>query len=270
MKLAVYDPASASSKASPATADSDADTTANDAPSALTASELTTELADRGIDLADASAADLLVTVGVAGLRAAVAGDDERPLLPIGFAESWQPEPTEFDALAERLSSFATKSVSSVSTTPHRPLQLSVGETTATAVCDCALITSQPARISEYAVAAAAKPAAETDATTTTEFRSDGVVVATPLGSEGYARAAGGPRLAPETGVAVVPIAPFAMQADSLVCHPPLSLTVERDTDVTVFADDQRVATGGDELSVSISLGSAVSVVDARGGVDRQ
>lgn len=249
MKLAVYEPSSSTATQADGTATPASDT-------ALTATELTTALADRGIDLVDPPAADLLLTVGSDGLRAAVAADAEQPLLAVGTDAPWSLEATSMDALAETLSHLPTESVAALPTRRHRRLQVSVGETTATAVSDCALLTTQPARISEYAVS--------TDAATTAEFRSDGVVVATPLGSEGYARAAGGPRLAPDTGLAVVPIAPFAMQADSLVCHPPLTLTVERDTEVTVFADDRRIAAGGTELSVAVSLGSPFSVVDGR------
>ena len=90
------------------------------------------------------------------------------------------------------------------------------------------------------------------------------VVVATPLGTAGYSRAAGGPRLAPDTGLAVVPIAPFAMTADQWVVRPPLGLRVERDDDVSVFADGNRVTSGGGGLTVSVTVAGAVTVVDCR------
>ncbi len=95
------------------------------------------------------------------------------------------------------------------------------------ALRDVTLVTAEPARISEYTVVAGTAPSPRQ----VTSVRADGVVVATPTGSHGYAHDAGGPRLAAETGVgAVVPIAPFSIDADHWVI--PLSdirLTVDRD-----------------------------------------
>lgn len=254
MKVAVYEPSDAKASAEAADGNSGSDAT--------TPSEVATELQDRGIDLAVPETADLLFTVGTAGLRAAVVADEQRPLFPIGLDAEWSPSASASDELTEIAAAIADEPVSSLPTTAHRPLQLSVGDTTATAVCDCTLLTTQPARISEYAVTA--------DGLGRAEFRADGVVVATPLGSSGYARAAGGPRLAPETGVAVVPIAPFAMQADNVVATPPLSLSVERDTAVTVFADEVRVVDGGAALTVEVSAGSPVSILAGRRALDRR
>lgn len=244
MKLAVYDPSEPPASAETASSNRETD---------RTPSEVASDLSERGIDLAAAEAADLLLTVGLDGLRAAVIADEQRPILPIGIDAEWSPPATDIDGIADTVSWIADETASSLPTTAHRPLELSVADTTATAVADCTLLTTQPARISEYAV--------ETDGLRRAEFRADGIVVATPLGSWGYARAAGGPRLAPDIGVAVVPIAPFAMQADNVVATPPLSLAVERDTEVTVFADDRRVVAGGTELTVEVSFGSPVSVV---------
>jgi len=69
------------------------------------------------------------------------------------------------------------------------------------AIFDIALMAAEPARISEFAV--------RTGDDTVSRFRADGVVAATPAGSAGYSRNAGGPVVAHGTGVAsVVPIAP--------------------------------------------------------------
>ncbi|MFC7155298.1 hypothetical protein ACFQPA_07500 [Halomarina halobia] len=103
------------------------------------------------------------------------------------------------------------------------------------ALMDAMLVTASPARISEYSI--------ESGGRTVARFRADGVVVATPFGSRGYARAAGGPSLALGSGVAaVVPVAPFAIDPDRWVL--PLgtvTLRVERDeAAVELLADDRR------------------------------
>jgi NAD+ kinase len=72
--------------------------------------------------------------------------------------------------------------------------------------------------------------------------RADGVVVATPVGSDGYAAAAGGPVLDAGTGVAVVPIAPFSTAATTHVADPGdgLAVSVERRGEVAVYLDGVR------------------------------
>jgi NAD+ kinase len=70
------------------------------------------------------------------------------------------------------------------------------------ALMDVTVMTTEPAAISEYSVS--------TEATEIGRFRADGVVVATPAGSHGYAHAAGGPIIDSQRDVVtVVPIAPF-------------------------------------------------------------
>ena len=107
--------------------------------------------------------------------------------------------------------------------------------TTATALMDVMLVSAEPAQISEYAVSA--------DGERVAQFRSDGVVVATPAGSPGYADAAGGPVLASGADVAtVVPVAPFATDADHWVLpFDPLCLFVERDDPAVQLVADDRV-----------------------------
>lgn len=115
-----------------------------------------------------------------------------------------------------------------------RPL-LSVsvdGEPSVRAAFDVTLVTTEPARISEYAVRTADRRVAE--------FRADGVVVATPAGSREYANDAGGPVLDPATGVlAATPIAPFVTDADDWVLpERDLTLSVERNEgDVSLIVD---------------------------------
>ena len=119
--------------------------------------------------------------------------------------------------------------------TAERPLlSASVdGEHVADALLDATLVTSEPARISEYAV--------RTRRGTVAQFRADAVVVATPAGSTGYARDAGGPAVEPGTGVvSVVPVAPFATHVDDWILSGPVTLSVERDEGaVALYVDDR-------------------------------
>jgi NAD+ kinase len=115
------------------------------------------------------------------------------------------------------------------------------GDTEARAVYDVTLVTAEPARISEYAVTAGGERL--------DEFRADGVVVATPAGSRGYARDAGGPTVLAADVASVVPVGPFQVHADAWVvgldgpADPAVVVTVERDeASVDLHADGERVS----------------------------
>ena len=250
-------------------------TTADRVAAAVSAVEGVTA---RGVtDVADdstSSVADLLITVGERALGAAAEAGESRPILPLGLGvdsdtdgssatpadrgantdtpQSASAEQTMLSAAADTVGLLAARD--RIPTVTHRPLSLSASDDTATAVCDCALLTTEPARISEYRIT--------TNGRSLATFRADGVVVATPLGSGGYNHAAGGPRLAPETGVAVTPVAPFATRADDWVCSPPLSVTVERDDDVTVYADSRPFVSGSAGFSVTFAAGEPFFLVD--------
>ncbi|WP_273835280.1 hypothetical protein [Halococcus sp. PRR34] len=182
---------------------------------------------------------DAIVAVGDGGLRECVATDIGVPVLPIdvdrvpSLASGDDPDGIERFLAGEY---------------PIRERPVVAVDTPTTngrALRDVALVTAAPASISEFAVAAGTEVRghdAENDGNRTpfTRFRADGVVVATPVGSHGYARAAGGPVVVDGTDVgAVVPISPFATDPDHWVV--PLagvSLTVERDdADVELFVD---------------------------------
>ncbi|MFC6755927.1 ATP-NAD kinase [Halomicroarcula sp. GCM10025894] len=84
------------------------------------------------------------------------------------------------------------------------------GEDVGSVVFDVTAVTAEAARISEYAV--------ETATDSVGQFRADGVTLATPAGSPGYARRIGGPVIAPAESVGVVaPIAPFQVNPDHWV-----------------------------------------------------
>lgn len=116
------------------------------------------------------------------------------------------------------------------------------------ALFDVTLVAAEPARISEFSVRCGGESIAR--------FRADGVVASTPAGSVGYNSAAGGPVVA--TGmdaVSVVPLAPFATDADQWVLPlEEVTLSVERDeTPVELLADgrSERAVAAGEPVTLS-------------------
>ncbi|MFW6320428.1 MAG: hypothetical protein ACOC0Z_01145 [Halohasta sp.] len=209
-------------------------------------SETVASAADAAV--VEESRADLVITVGEDALSEAASRRERRPVLPVGLDAPWSPAP---EAVAELLAAIDDRRLPTVAA---RPLVVSAADGESIAAFDTTVVTSEPARISEYAVSA--------DGRSYGSFRADGVVVASPLGSYGYGRAAGGPQLAFGTGLAVVPIAPFATIADAWVVEPPVTVCVERDDPVSVFADTACLADGRSGLSVDIAVGEPLSLVD--------
>ena len=147
------------------------------------------------------------------------------------------------------------------SSVPVVAVESPLGETRA--LFDVMLVASEPARISEYTVRSRGDRVAT--------VRADGVVAATPSGSAGYARRAGGPVVAPELDAAsVVPVAPFSTDAGHwVVPTDDLTLTVERDeTAVELLVDDRTVGEVEPGASVRLAPGRplAVALVEASGG----
>ena len=191
----------------------------------------------RAVDASDAEVvssgsadADLLVAAGESALLSLADDPPGLPVVPVTayggpYALSVSSLPDSLDAVLD----------GAFDTVAHPILTVRVGEErVGRAAMDVSLMTSEAAHISEYAVAS--------DAGRVTAVRADGVVVATPLGSAGYARAAGGPVLAPGTGVSVVPVAPYATETDTWVLRPDVRLTVERDdTAVSLHLDADAV-----------------------------
>lgn len=124
------------------------------------------------------------------------------------------------------------------------------------AVFDATLVTSEPARISEFRLEAGAERVSQ--------FRADGVVVATPAGTHGYAAAADGPLLAPGSDVAaVVPLAPFVTDRQQWVLpDDALSLTVARDEGaVSVYADSDHLGTVPPGTPVTVAADGTVELL---------
>lgn len=197
---------------------------------------------------------DLIAAVGDAALFDVARATPDVPVLPVATSRGFRPVAAEAvgDALGHALA--GDPSVQS-----HSILDVEYdGSRVARALADVSLLTDEVAHISEYAVAA--------DGDRVSRFRADGVVVATPAGSAGYARRIDCPVVAPGTGVGpVAPIAPFATDPDHWVL--PLDdvrLTVERDeTPITLVADDREVATVASGEPVRIGRGGTVDLVVA-------
>ncbi len=158
---------------------------------------------------------------------------------------------------ADRLPEAVRTALKGDSRTVRRPiLRVETEEVSERAFFDVALLTAEPARISEYSVSSRDE--------TIAQFRADGVVVATPQGSHGYASAAGAPVLSPAlAGVAVVPVAPFVTKTKQWILpDDALALAVERDEGaVSIQADDRTVATVGVGSTVSIGADGDLALI---------
>lgn len=193
---------------------------------------------------------DVLVAIEEGGLVEAANADVEAPIVPVAAGPGIHSIP--IDAMESLKTTLASRDWT---VEWHRPLDVTVnGEHLATAAFDVALVTAEAARISEYSVRADGDPV---DAA-----RADGVVIATPAGSHGYARRVGAPVLAPETGVAVAWIAPFRSDPDRWILQPStVSVAVERDeTAVDLLVDDRVVRTVGPDDSVTLDPGESFPV----------
>lgn len=194
------------------------------------------------LDAGEFDADDRVLALGERALIAVGRAAPECPVLPVGG----EALPTGL-ALADLDAAVDALLAPDPDVVRHPVLSVSGDGERGHAVLDAGLVTSEPARISEYAITTAGRPV--------DRFRADGVVVATPLGSGGYASAVGGPLLGPDTGLAVVPISPFETQRDCWVLDGPVGLSVERDdSEVSLIVDDDDAGpvSPGEELSVVV------------------
>ncbi|RKD95460.1 NAD(+)/NADH kinase [Halopiger aswanensis] len=218
---------------------------------------------ERG-DLETVLAADpaLLVTVGERSLSAVARARADAPVLPAGSVagiESVAPKRLP-DALAAALEGDARERDRGLLTVEISPGDEDEGEDEAPvrerALFDVTLVTAEPASISEYSVRCRGDRVAT--------FRADGVVVATPAGSHGYAAAVEGPQLSSAVdAVAVSPIAPFVTRTQRWVLpDDDLRLAVERDEGaVTVVADEREIGAVSLGTDVTISVEDALSTL---------
>ncbi|MFT4539755.1 MAG: NAD+ kinase [Planctomycetota bacterium] len=89
-----------------------------------------------------------------------------------------------------------------------------------------------------------------------TDYRADGLLIATPSGSTAYSLAAGGPILAPSMNALIItPVCPHALSHRPLVLHPDskIRLRVTRATGLVTLANDGQVfhpLEEGDEVEI--------------------
>lgn len=206
------------------------------------------------------AAPDAVVAVGTEALGALVDAGVEASVLPVDCGPELDAVASaDAPAAAERVAAWLEDGGDGPGVERRAYPLLAVtaaGGRVGRAALDVLLVRSEPGRISEYGVSAEGRLA---------RFRADGVVVATPAGSAGYAAAAGGPRLARGVGaVAVVPVAPFALGANVWVVDPTdgVELAVERDEGaVSLLLDGRDVLTLDGRSSVALSPDGSLEVV---------
>lgn len=195
---------------------------------------------------------DFVVACGESSLLAVARERPSMPVLPVDAGPGVRSVPRE------RLGDAATRLASGDWRTERHPL-LAVDvreDQRALALMDAMAVTTEPARISEFTVRAGDERLAR--------FRADGVVVAAPAGTPGYARAAGSPVVPPGPSVVTVtPVAPFATDLDHWVVPArDLTIAVERDeATVDVLADDRTVGIAEIGRPVSITTDGSVELV---------
>jgi len=191
--------------------------------------------------------ATVVLAIGESAVRDLARRGCSTPVLPVAVPGGLESVPA--DALQTALQELSADTAT-VGTRPVLAVRRG-GKRVETALTDVMLVTAEPAHISEYAVSTPAEPIST--------FRADGVVIATPAGSDGYARRVGGPVLSPDLrGLSVVPVGAFKTERDHWVVTLPsdgtaLSVTVERDEAPVSLRVDGREAgrvPAGERLAV--------------------
>jgi len=196
-------------------------------------------LADLPHRSVERSAADAVVAVGDEALRDVLVDAPDAPVIPVGSRRlavdtgiAERRLRTLLDA-ALRGEPGDARPVDGIRRVAHPVLAVDAGGgETRRAAFDVALVTAEPARISEFAI--------DFVGGADRVIRADGVVVATPFGSDGYANAVGGPVVEPGGGLSVAPIAPFSTRTDAWVAADRLSVSVERETESVALVVDGR------------------------------
>ncbi len=184
---------------------------------ARTDADLVTAVEETDARVSSLRHADAIVAMGERAVSAAATAEVSAPILPVGVGRLGVDRPHAGDAIRALVAGRWRRTV-------HPLCSVTIGRDRSTrhrSALDVTLLPRETARISEYAVSF---PSGRSES-----FRSDGVVVATPLGSGGYADAAGAPALEPGSGLSITPIAPFRIHCDRWVAAERVTLSIERD-----------------------------------------
>lgn len=194
----------------------------------------------------------LVVAHGAAGVASALATGPTAPVLPVGLPEAPAP------AVGETGTALTAVLEGRVPARRRPVLEVTTGADTVHGLLDATLMTTEPARISEYAVR-------DGEGRPVTHLRADGLTVATPFGSTGYGARSGGPVVGPGVdGLAVVPVSPFAVARRTHVVSGPVRVTVERDEgSVDLQVDGRPVGRVGPSTPVTVATPDAVDVLSA-------
>lgn len=193
----------------------------------------------------------LVILSDLTALSALLNTEPDIPILPVGVPETAGVTPAEIDTAVQQV-------LEGGGVLRNQPiLRAETAQREVAALYEFSLMTGEPARISEYAVTAGE------EAHEVTHVRADGMVVATPLGSDGYARRVGGPTVRNGVeGVVVVPVSPFSVGRDAHLVSLPVRLSVERDEgQVELFADSRLLGTVDRTDPVTITAAGTVPVV---------
>lgn len=210
--------------------------------------------------------ADAVVAVGDEAIREAVVDASDAPVIPVGSRrlavdvdDAERRIRTLLDAALRGGDRDDAPGADGVRRTAHPILAVDAGDgETRRAAFDVALVTAEPARISEFAIDFAGGADAS--------VRADGVVVATPFGSDGYANAVEGPLVEPGGGLSVAPISPFSTGTDTWVAAERLSLSVERETEsVALVVDGREREVVAPRRPVAIEAADSVALVTLAG-----
>ena len=220
---------------------------------------VTDTVADAGRSVTVGSATEVTETdpeFVVAGdesaLLALVRASCRAPILPIDAHRGIRSVP------ATAASTAVANVIDGESTTVDYPL-VGIGageERLGNALYDVTLMTSEPAHISEYELAS--------NDGIVDRFRADGVVVATPAGSHGYAAAAGGPLIEPGSSVvSVVPVGSFVTRHVNWVLDAShVAVSIARDESaVSLFVDGREVGPCSPAQRLELAADEELSVL---------
>jgi len=224
----------------------------NDKPQAdAVARRLVATLSDEGVEADELTKTpDAIVAIGGDGTvltAAATALDLGIPICGVnvgrvGYLAEF--EDTEINDLARAIAT------DTYSIRTHNTLSVEAGEHQASAVNDVVLEKVISQRIIEVAVRVNGEVLAS--------YRTDGIIVATPLGSTAYSLSAGGPVVDPALDALILtPVAPHSLLTRSIVLAPDavVSLSVEVDRPARINVDGRELCIVQPGAEVRISRG---------------